>query len=144
MDHIWGLWLVLHNKVSLYNVCIVPIALYASETWTMTQTDNNRLDAFDQWCLRRLSNVRWTDHETNVKIRRRTSQGPLSSAVTRRRLCLFGRVARLDRLRDTSRVLRAKIPRDWKRPKGRPRSTWVSTVEKDLSPVNFGIFTALK
>ena len=37
-----------------------------------------------------------------------------------------------------------KIPRTWKRPKGRSRSTWVSTLEKDLSPVNFGIFTALK
>ena len=88
-------------------------------------------------------NVRWTDHVTNVEIRCRTSKGPLSSAVTRRRLGLFGHVARLDRLCDTSRVLRSKIPRDWKRPKGRLRSTWVSTLGKDLS-LNFGIITALK
>ena len=32
MHHIWGSRLALHTKVRLYNVCIVPIALYASET----------------------------------------------------------------------------------------------------------------
>ena len=108
----------------------------------MTQADNNRLDAFEQWCLRRLCNIRWTDHVTNVEIRRRTSQEPLSSAVARRRRGLYGHVARLDRLCDTSRALRAKIPRDWKRLKGRPGSTLVSTVEKNLSPLNFRIFVA--
>ena len=48
MDHIWGSRLALHTKVRLYNVCIVPVTLYASETWTITQANNNRLDAFDQ------------------------------------------------------------------------------------------------
>ena len=57
----------------------------------------------------------------------------MSAAGSRRRLGLFGHVARLNRLCDTSPVLRAEIPRDWKRPKGRARSTLVSTVEKDLS-----------
>ena len=80
---------------------MVPIAVNASETWTMTQTDNNRLDAFDQWCLSRLFNFRWTDHVTNVEIKRSTSQWPLNSAVTRRRLGMFGHSARLDRLCDT-------------------------------------------
>ena len=32
----------------------------------------------------------------------------------------------------------------WKRPKGRPSSTWKSTVKKDLTPLNIGYDTALK
>ena len=43
--------------------------------YTSTQTDNNRLDGIDQWCLSWICNVHWTDHVTNVEIRRRTSQG---------------------------------------------------------------------
>ena len=144
LDHIWRSRLALQTKVRLYNICIVPIALYASETWTVNQADSNKVDAFDQWCLRRICNVRWSDHVTNVEIRWRTSQPPLSQAVTRRRLTLFGHVARMDRHHDTSRALRAKVPRSWKLTIGRHRATWLSTVEKDLIPLHFGLHTAMK
>ena len=59
-------------------------------------------DAFDQWCLRRLCNVHCTDYVTNDKIRHRTSQGLLNSAITRRDLGLFGHDSRLDRRHITS------------------------------------------
>ena len=144
LDHIWRSRLAMQTKIRLYNVCIVPIALYASETWTINQSDTDKIDAFDQWCLRRICNVRWFDRVTNVEIRRRTAQAPLSQAVARRRLTLFGHVARMDRRRDTSRALRARVPKGWKRPVGRPRATWTSTVEKDVAPLGFGLHTALK
>ena len=77
-------------------VCSSPIALYASDTWTVTQSDSDRIDAFDQWCLRRICGIRWSDHIANVEILRHTSQQPLNrKIVARRRLTLFDHVARM-------------------------------------------------
>ena len=46
---------------------------------------------------------------------------------------------------DHSRALRASVaplPRDWNRRAGRPRLTWLRTVESDLAPFNIGLATA--
>jgi len=48
-------------------------------------------------------------------------------------------------VQDHSRALRACIrgpPKEWRRRTGRPRQTWLRTVEDDLRPLNFGLATA--
>ena len=53
-------------------------------------------------------------------------------------------IARADPSMDHSRALRASVaplPRDWKRRAGRPRHTWLRTVESDLAPLNIGLAT---
>jgi len=37
-----------------------------------------------------------------------------------------------------------KPPSDWKRPKGRPRHTWLRATEADLKPLNIGLSSAWK
>ena len=62
-----------------------------------------------------------------------------------RRLRLFVHVARSDQMQDHTRALSACIsnpPRDWRRPRGRPRQTWIGTIEKDLQEQNLGLWTA--
>ena len=90
-----GARVALQTKVRLYDICIRHITLYASETWTVTQFDSDRIDVFDQCCLRRICGVRWSDHITKEEILRRTSQQALSNIVSRRRLTLFGNVSRM-------------------------------------------------
>src|SRR6218665_1706651 len=61
--------------------------------------------------------------------------------VQSRRLQLFGHVARSDVEQDHARALKAMIgspPRNWKRPVGRPRQTWLRVVTSDLLPLNLG------
>ena len=36
LDRIWGSSVALQTKMRLYDICIRPIALYASETWTVS------------------------------------------------------------------------------------------------------------
>ena len=46
---------------------------------------------------------------------------------------------------DHARALQSIIsglPRDWKRPPGRPRRTWLHTIEQDLRPLNIGLVSA--
>ena len=69
LDHMWRSRLVLSMKVLMYNICIVPIALYASETKMLVDADNNEVNSFEQcWCLWCIYGVQWSDHITNDKI----------------------------------------------------------------------------
>ena len=134
-----GSRVALQTKVWLYDICVKPIALYASETCTVTQSGSDRIDAFNQWCLRLISGVRWSDHITNMDIL--SSQQLLNKIVSRRRLTLFRHVDWIMLLRDSSRALVARMPRSWKRLKGSP--CWKSTMAKDLTPLNISCHTTL-
>src|SRR6218665_90131 len=65
----------------------------------------------------------------------------ISEMVQSRRFQLFGHVARCDVEQDHARALKAMIggpPRNWKRPVGRPRQTWLRVVTSDLLPMDLG------
>jgi len=49
-----------------------------------------------------------------------------------RRLTLFEHIMRMDDNADAKRILLASPPADWRRQPGRPRITWLSTVQQDL------------
>jgi len=84
--NIWRSSISLQTIIRLYNVYILPILLYGADTWSMTVTSNRRLDAFDQWCLRRIVHIPYTAHITDKEVRRRTGQPPITSVITKRRL----------------------------------------------------------
>jgi len=55
-------------------------------------------------------------------------------------------IARAGASADHSRALRASIdclPVDWHRPRGRPRQSWLRTIDSDLKPLNLGLHSAL-
>ena len=112
---------------------------------SMTAATSRRLDAFDQWCLRRILRIPYTAHITNEEVRRRTGQPPVTSTIVARRLHLFGHIARADPSQDHFRALQAAInclPTDWRRRRGQPRQTWLRTIESDLQPTNLGLNSA--
>ena len=76
-----------------------------------------------------------------------TNQPPVSSLIQQRCLKLFGHIARAAASEDHSRALRAstdRLPVDWRRPRGRPRQSWLRTIESDLKPLNLGLHSALR
>ena len=93
-------------KLRLYNSYILPFFLYGAETWAVTATAAKTFDARDQWCLRCILNIHWTERITNNEVRSRTQQ-PLSDAVRSRRLRFFGHICRADPSQDHSRALYA-------------------------------------
>ena len=121
--------------------------LYGAETWSITKAIERRINALDQWCLRHILNITWSEHVTNSEIRRCTGQPLLSDIVRARHLKLFGHVARSDKSQDHFCALRACIwhsPKNWKRRLGRPRHTLLRTVEADLRPFNLGLASGFK
>jgi len=82
---------------------------------------------------------------TNEEVRRRTDQPPLTHIIRTSRFKFFSHTARANPSIDHSRTLRAcvePLPRDWNRRSGRPRHTWLRTVESDLAPLNTGLAAA--
>ena len=64
-----------------------------------------------------------------------------------RRLDHVARARRADKSQDHSRALQACIspaPRNWRRRPGRPRHTWLRTVEGDLRQFNLGLASGLR
>ena len=61
------------------------------------------------------------------------------------RRALFGHIIRSDYNEDHTRALNAGIddpPKEWRRPRGRPRQTWLRTVEQDLKQQHLGLWSA--
>jgi len=49
--------------------CLVwSVALHAAETWTLTQADRSRLEAFEMWIWRRMEKIGWKDKKTSEEI----------------------------------------------------------------------------
>jgi len=107
--------------------------LYGSECWAINKADIERIDSVDQWCLRRNLDIRWHDFVRNADIRRITNQPPFSSIIKSRRLTFFGHLARMDENADASQAIFEPPPENWRRPPGRPHTTWMENIHDDLS-----------
>ena len=79
-----------------------------------------------------LLGIKWYQIVRNDDVRRLTKQPKLTAIIQSRRLTLFGHIMRMDDNGDAKRILLASTPADWRRQLGRPRITWLSTVQQDL------------
>ena len=76
---------------------------------------------------------KWSDFVRTEDVRHATQQSPLSSIVKTLRLSLFGHIARMNESTDASRILFKPPSEVWRKPRGRPRNSWVRTVTNDLA-----------
>ena len=120
------------TKLRLYNSLVLSVALYGSATWTLSSELSRKLDAFDTKAQRLILKIRWDDFVSNVELRKRTNQLPLSTTIRRSRLRLCGHIARLPPESDTRRLLSTTAPNSWKRPPGRPPGRWMDQVCRDV------------
>jgi len=100
--------------------------------WYQRRTDARRIDALDQWCLRMLLGIKWYQFVQNNDVRRLTNQPKLTAIIQLRRLMLYGHIMRMDDNANAKSILLASPLVDWRRLPGRPRITWLSTVQQNL------------
>ena len=60
--------ITLPTKVHLVKAMVFPVVMYGCESWTIKQVECQRIDAFEQWCWRRLLKVPWTARRSNQTI----------------------------------------------------------------------------
>ena len=52
--------ITLPTKVHLVKAMVFPAVMYGCESWTIKEAEFQRIDAFEQWCWRRLLRIPWT------------------------------------------------------------------------------------
>ena len=122
---IWRSRITIPTKLKLYNTCILPIFLYGTECWAVTKKDVLKMDPLD---LRKLLGIKWYHHVRNNELRRTTGQPRLSAIVQAQRLSLFGHIARMPDETNARSIITASPSEDWRKPPGRPRTTWMKTI----------------
>ena len=65
--------------------------MYGCESWTIKKADNQRINAFELWCWRRLLRVPWTSRRSNQSILKEISPGcSLEGLMLKLKLQYFG------------------------------------------------------
>ena len=60
--------ITLPTKVCLVKAMVFPIVVYGCKSWTIKKAEQQRNDAFELWCGRRLLRVPWTARRSNQSI----------------------------------------------------------------------------
>ena len=86
--------------------------------------------------------IRWFDFVSNALVMDQVKQRPICSRIRDRRITMFGHVRRLQESVPAHEALRLAVNTrtgvrpddrlDWKRPRGRPRHTWIRQLEIDV------------
>jgi len=90
-------------------------------------------------CQRRILHINWYDFVSNAEVLSRTGLARVATIIKRRRLGLFGHVARLPSSTPANQILKTccqakdgnRPCADWKRPRGRPHTTWIHQICQD-------------
>ena len=82
--------ITLPTKVHLVKAMVFPVIMYGCESWTVREAENQRIDAFELWCWRRLLRVPWTARSSNQSILKEISpEYPLEGLMLKLKLQYF-------------------------------------------------------
>ena len=83
--------ITLPTKVCLVKAMVFPVVMYGCESWTVKKGECRRIDAFEQWCWRRLLRVPWTAKRSNQSILKEISlEYSLEGLMLKLKLQYFG------------------------------------------------------
>ena len=83
------------TKVCLAKAMVFPAVVYGCESLTIKKAEHRRIDAFEQWCWRRLLRVPWTARRSNQSILKEISPGcSLEGMMLKLKLQYFGNLMR--------------------------------------------------
>ena len=109
---------------------IFPVVIYGCESWTIKKAEQQRVDAFELWCWRRLLRVLWTARRSNQSILKEISPGcSLEGLMLKLKLQYFGHlIQRADLLEKT--LMLGKI--EGGRRRGQQRMRWLDGITNTM------------
>ena len=122
-------------KKAVYEAVVLSIALYGSETWSLTEELNRRLRCMHAQHLRAMCRVTrmhaWEHHISTQELGQRMGLQSIDHYVARRQLRWLGHVRRMDyETRLPRRMLSSWVPQ--RRPVGAPTMTYGRSIFKAL------------
>ena len=150
LSRAWGVMDSLHNrvwrcrylcgrtKVRVFRSLVLPVLFYGCETWTLTRDLRQRLNSFVTRSLWIILGYRWLDFVSNERLLRETQMRFVTCIFCERQLRLYGHVARFPDADPAHQILSARVPREWRRPMGQPRASWLQQVDQYLKEMGMG------
>ena len=132
-------YLTLSHKIRHFRVFAECIFLYNCELWTTTKTINDNMDPFHRRQLRYALGIKYPRVITNQQLYDLTKCEPWCIVTERRRLSWLGHLMRNPA---PARQSLKEALRPAKRKHGRPRTTRITTIQKDLTKI--GIYINLR
>jgi len=136
LQQVWkDRYLSLPTKIRVYKMLVLPVLLYACETWTIFAADERRLEAFHMKCQRQIYGMA----RSVGKVAARTDLGPVSDLITRCRNSVFGHIASLSEDTPAHQALRCHVDltlghlpdQSWKHRPGRPNNRRIDQLCRD-------------
>ena len=129
LRHIWNdKKPTMQNKLRILTTCVFSVLLYASETWTLKETDKKKMLAFEMKCYRKILGISWKDMIKNQDIRKIiVREETIIDTIKKRKLRLFGHICRMNDNRLIKHTIFAKI--DGKPRRGRPCREWLDDIK---------------
>ena len=109
--------------------------LYGCDTWTLTESIEKKITAFEMWIYRRISRTSWADKVTNQHVLQKINikSTELVQMIRTRKAKFYGHVRRHDSLQRV--LLEGKV--EGKRGRVRKRTSWTDNIKTHLGlPIN--------
>ena len=116
-------------KKKMFDMCILPILAYGSQTWSMTKKNATRIQQTQVAIERRMTGVTRLDKIRNTVTRERTQVIDAVGQATKLKYKWAGHIARSNDGRWTNE-LTWWYPRDGRRKRGRQRKRWRDALPK--------------
>jgi hypothetical protein len=124
----------LHLKIKLFNA--KSVLLCGCETWFVTNSTTQELQAFVNRCLWNILGIWWPEIITNQELWEKTGQSEIDVEIKRRKYGWIGHTLRKSQNEIYHSVL------EWnpqgRRSRGRPKATWRRTVLEECGKISFG------
>ena len=93
----------------------------------MSKVLEDKIEAIEMWCLRRIGNVKWSDKISNESVLQMLkTKRQLLTSIQKRKSKYFVHIKRRKNILTTA--LEGKL--EGKRPRGRSRNTWMSHIKE--------------
>ena len=125
-------------KMRTFKAYINSIFLCNSELWYLTVTQAKSIDTYQGRQVRYALNIYWPKKVSNENVYKISGVEPWSITILRRRLMWLGHLLRLQTETPT-RLALIEAVKKVKKPRGKPKTTWLSTVKKYL--IDGGVLT---
>ena len=118
------------TKVRLVKAMVFPVVMYGYESWSIKKAENQRIDAFELWCWRRLLRDPWTARRSNQSILKKiSSEYSLEGLMLKLKLQYFGHLMqRADSFVKT--LMLGKI--EGRRKRGWQRMRWLDGITNSM------------
>ena len=122
--------------MKVFKTTALPTLLYGSEVWAPSKDEIQRLEVWQNSCMRYMLGIRFSKHGnvSSSELRRRCRLQKVEDLLRARRLRWFGHAARMDEERLPRKMLTGQLGR--KRPVGRARTSWRKVVSEDLKAID--------